>query len=251
MSAEVITVMIADADADASHKLDLQLRSIPGVEVAGIASEATLVFQLIAETVPDVIFIEVEMPGKNGFEICNELRQLNIASYIIFLSVSNHFAIRAIRCSAIDYLIKPVDTDDLTNALIRCRKFIREFQRNEKLDTILRHTNSHERIKLTTGHGFILIDPSDIIYCKADWSYTEIYLFSKQMIVVSMNIGKVEGLLNPERFRRISRSIIINLSSLVSINRKSHKCLLSFGGTQIEHNITGKHLSELESLSTF
>lgn len=250
MKPDRITALIVDGDAGARETLEFQLKSIPGVEIAGSVSDAASACQILNETTPDLIFLEVEISGENGFDLVNEIRRMKITSCVIFQNSSEKHAIRAIRIAAFDYLLKPVDHDDVKNVVARFTDHKQKGFLNEKLDKLISRLSQHEKIKLNTRHGFIMVDPSEIFYCKADWSYTEVNLSGGKKIVVSMNIGKVEELLDPTRFARISRSVMINLSALVSFDRKNHLCVISCNNTDMEFHITGGHLRKLDDTTT-
>ena len=167
-----ITVMIVDDDTKSQEVLEHHLRTIPGVEIMAIASGAVEAYKIILGQVPDVIFLDVEMPGKTGFDLVNDLYKLNIHPCIIFQTAFDKYAIEAIRNAAFDYLLKPIDREELLEALARFRSARHLVHTGEQVDRLLMNPHLPGKIKLKSKKGFILIDPDDIYYCQAEWNYT-------------------------------------------------------------------------------
>lgn len=99
--------------------------------------------------------------------------------------------------------------------------------------------NAHKKIRFNTRTGFIMIDPAEIVYCKADWSYTEIFLSGGTMHVVPINIGKVEELLNPKIFFRLNRSVILNRDAVQRVDRKRKLCTIDYNGKTVDFKLPG------------
>ncbi len=173
-----------------------------------------------------MLFLDVEMPGKTGFDLVTDLKRLNIQTCIVFQTAFDKYAIHAIKNAAFDYLLKPIDPNELREVVAKYRASKDTSILSGRIDELLSHLNQHKKMRFNTRQGFIMIDPAEIVYCQADWSYTEVYLSTGQKIVVSMNIGKVGDLLDPERFFRLNRSVIVNLESIAAVDRKSHKCVI-------------------------
>jgi len=240
MSSAKITALIVDDDKKSRELLEYYLMKIPEIEIIGSASGADEAYSMLLERVPDILFLDVEMPGKSGFDLLADLRKLSITPCIIFQTAFDKYAIEAIKNSAFDYLQKPVDRESILAALSRYRAQAKGHNLDDQIHNLLYHLDRHKKIRFNTRQGFIMIDPSEIIYCQADWSYTEIYQSNGKKEVVSMNIGKVEALLDPARFFRINRSVVINLGFLVSVDRKRHKCFLSLDGKDLELHLPVK-----------
>ncbi len=243
-----ITALIVDDDQRSREVLSLHLRSIPGINVIGAACDAGEALHMLLEKVPDILFLDVEMPGKTGFDLVADLKRLNIQTCVVFQTAFNHYAIQAIKTAAFDYLMKPIDPEELREVVAKYRTAKPHTHLAGKIDELLAHLNAHKKIRFNTRTGFIMIDPAEIVYCQADWSYTEIFLSSGTMHVVSMNIGKLEELLHPSHFFRINRSFILRIDSIVSVNRKTHQCIIKCAQDERSFKIPTGKLRELSEL---
>jgi two-component system LytT family response regulator len=165
---------------------------------------------------PGLVFLDIEMPDKTGFELLNSLPEINFD--IIFTTAYNQYAIKAIRFSALDYLLKPVDLDELKGALARVyRKHLKKEQR-ENIDMLMNNIRSSQpnfsRITLSTQDGLVILHIDEIIYCEASGTYTFFYLKNKEKIVVSKTLKEYEDLLKDHHFFRAHNSFLINLNEV-------------------------------------
>jgi len=190
----------------------------------------------------------VEMPGKSGFDFLEETKMLGLSPCVIFTTAFDHFAIPAIKAAAFDFLLKPVTQEELSIAINRYLTEYRQREKvnvEEKLNKLLSYLDPNNKIRFSTRQGFVQINPEDIIFCQADWNYTEIWLGKEKKEVVTMNLGKVEPMLSQEQFVRINRSVIINRNLLDKYNRKTRLITLSKNGDQFEFKVAvgkGKNL---------
>ncbi|HNW74255.1 MAG TPA: response regulator transcription factor [Bacteroidales bacterium] len=240
-----ITALIVDDDLRSREVLSLHLRSIAGITVIGAARDAGEALHILMDKVPDILFLDVEMPGKTGFDLVADLKRLNIQTCVVFQTAFNHYAIQAIKTAAFDYLMKPIDPDELSEVVAKYRAAKPHTHLAGKIDELMAHLKAHKKIRFNTRTGFIMIDPAEIVYCQADWSYTEIYLRNGTRHTVSMNIGKVEELLNPKIFFRLNRSVLVRIDVVVSINRKTHQCMIKCASKEISFKIPAEKLREL------
>lgn len=243
-----ITALVVDDDARSRDVLNHHLKNIPDISVIGTARGADEALSLLLEAPPDILFLDVEMPGKNGFDLVAELQRLKISTCIVFQTAYDQYAIQAIKHSAFDFLLKPIDPEELKTVVSKYRSSHKQTDLNHKIDQLMLHLDAHKKIRFNTRQGFIMIDPAEIVYCQADWSYTEIYFVNGKMHVVSMNMGKVEGLLNPAHFFRINRSVMVRIDSIVTVNRKAHQCTILYGGKEISFKIPAGNLRRLSGL---
>jgi len=148
---------------------------------------------------------------------------------IVFITAFNQFAIKAIKHAAFDYLLKPIDIDDINDTLARYR----EKQRNgikkvdkSKAELLLEHLEGFSKLKFNMRNGVLFVDPDDIIWCEASGSYTVLHLHSRKDEVVSVSLKDVEQQLHQYPFFRVSRSAIINLKYLTKIDRRNKVCIV-------------------------
>jgi len=245
MKTNKITALIVDDDAKSREVLEFHLRTIPDVEIIGSASGADEAFKMLLQRVPDILFLDVEMPVKSGFDLLTDLRKLSISPCIIFQTAFDKYMIEAIRFAAFDYLLKPIDREELQAALARHKSQVRQRNLDERIADLCRFLDRHKRIRFNTRRGFIMIDPDEVIYLKADWSYTEIRLSKEKSETVSMNIGKVEELLPHDLFVRISRSVIINRNYIEKLDRKARLITLRKKDEMFEFKVTGSMVGKV------
>ncbi len=246
MKEDKITVMIVDDDIRSQQVLEYHLRSIPEIEILAIASGAGEAYRFLLETVPDLIFLDVEMPGKTGFDLVGEIRKLGINPSIIFQTAFDKYALEAIKHAAFDYLLKPIDKEELLLALAKFKASNHKHQFEDQVARLIRHIDPNRKIRLNSKKGFILVDPDDIYYCRAEWNYTDVHYGDNQKATLSMNLRKVQELLPERSFFRISRSTIINMKYLTEVSRLDHTCTLHIHGKNIHFPITREHIAELE-----
>ncbi len=246
-SAHLLTTVVVDDETPAREMLKGLLKPHAFVSVAGEAASAEEALTLIIRHQPDVVFLDVEMPGKNGFDLVEELRRLGLFPQLVFVTAFGHYAIQAIRCAALDYLMKPVDPAELNRVLNRLISNKMNHSIPKMFDHLLSQLEKDKRIRFNTRHGFVLINPGDILYIEADWNYAELFLKNKKSHMLSMNIGSVEKLLPRGRFTRISRSLIINLDCLLKVDRKKSSCFVDFGEGAKEIVIPRSRLRMIEN----
>ena len=194
---------------------------------------------------PDLVFLDIEMPKYNGLEIVNFFDEKEINFGIIFTTAYNQYAIQAFKTSAIDYLLKPIDPEELKNTL---EKYVaKQNAWFEKINSIQQQLNKVSKIAIPDGNNLIMIEPTEILYLKADNSYTQIILQSGKKIVTSRFLKNFEESLKEHSdFFRCHKSYIINTKYMVNYSK-------SDGGTvtlenQIEIPVSIDKVDELLAL---
>ena len=175
----------------------------------------------------DVLFLDIQMPVIDGFEVVEILRKHNQHPLIIFTTVFEEYAIKAIRYAAFDYLLKPVSVDDLNEAISRLKNS-QAVHNGSKIELLLAKLNQNKKLRFYTRTGFIVINSNDIIYCEADRNYTKIHLPHDHTEVVSMNLKSLNDILTMNNFFRAGRSLIINTDYLILLDRKKKICTLKY-----------------------
>jgi len=194
---------------------------------------------------PDMIFLDIKMPGKDGFGFIQDLPQTYKVHKIVFVTAYDQFAIKAIKNQAFDYLLKPVNRKELKQCILR---FIES--RNDAPDTQrqVKTIESHEkitRIRVNTRTGTLFINPADVLYSKAEGNYTTICTGKKQYLC-SMNLGKIKELLPKNGFIRVGRSYIVNLEYITMLDRKESAITLVRNGESVTVKIPRLHLKDLD-----
>ncbi len=233
----MIKALIID---DEQHCIDrltrLLLSHSNQLEIIGTARSVEDGIKLILLTQPGLIFLDVQMKDKTGFDLLRALPEINFA--VIFTTAFEKFALQAIKFSAIDYLLKPIDTDDLNAALLKLRNEISKKLMAEKIDTLLQNTLHHnvapKKLIVPTINGFEFLEIADIVRCQSDINYTTIYLNNKQKLVVAKTLKEFEEMLSEHSFFRVHNSHLINLTYIKSYNKGKGGSVILNDGCEIE-----------------
>lgn len=238
-----VRVLIVDDEERARDLLERLISRFSGVEVCGKASSADEALEMVIAGQPDLVFLDVQMPEKNGFQLVEYLKKYMLNTPVVFVTAHAEFAIPALKVSAFDYLLKPVMMEQLNETILR---FKAEKVRRRQEKTFEKRPETPGKLKFNTRTGYVLIAPDEIIYCEADVNYTTFHLGNDNTEVVTVNLGHVEEMLST--FYRISRSILINSAFLKKADRLKRKCLLEKGTEKIWLDISPQHIRELEKL---
>jgi two-component system, LytTR family, response regulator len=193
---------------------DLQ-NNAPLVEILDTCSSAKEGILSVKKYAPDLVFLDVEMPWMNGFEMLEIIGDINFS--IIFTTAHDEFAAKAFRISAVDYLLKPIDANDLKSAVQKVEKKLVEGSSFRHIDNLLRNfrqPSMDQKIALPQREGYEFIDVSAIIYCQAEGAYTRVFISNSKPMLVSRTLGDVEELLPLEMFQRIHHSTLINIAHI-------------------------------------
>jgi two-component system LytT family response regulator len=218
----MITAIIIDDEKHCSDNLQWQLKQYcPKVEVKAICDNAEKGLEEIYNQQPQIVFLDVEMPGMNGFEMLEKLPEINFD--MIFTTAFNQYAIRAIKFGALDYLIKPIDKDELLEAVDKVIKRTNG-ESLKQLTALLSHIKKNndfslQKIALPTLHGYELVPLINIMYCESKSNYTSICLNDRRQILISKTLKDIEELLNMQPFFRAHKSFLINLQYAIRYNR--------------------------------
>jgi two-component system LytT family response regulator len=241
-----IKTIVIDDEAEACDVLSGLLKSHPEILLAGMADSVDKGLELILHEKPDLVFLDIQMPQKNGFELVSGLRSLNLHPVIVFVTAYDEYAIRAFKVSAFDYLLKPVDPEILAATIRRYHADKTSHDFNSRVDHLLQHLHHDDHIRINTRTGFLMLDPADILYAMADGNYTRIYNAVSQMELASMNLGIFHERMPAGRFVRLSRSVIVNRSHIYRVDRKKRTCELRRDGITVTLEISKGFLKELE-----
>ena len=222
-----LNAIIVDDEAKAIANLHKLLDTYcPAIKIIDTAHTAESAAELINKLKPDVIFLDISMPKINGFELLNMLRFMPL---IVFVTAYEKYALNAIKASAVDFLLKPVDIKELIKVeqkllqiqAIRANKMIENYGNVVvNLVDMLHNPGMIKKITLTDTQGYNIVDIDDIVYLEGADNYTAFHLRKKQKVVVSKTLKEYEDLLSDVGFLRIHKSSIINLFHLKNINRE-------------------------------
>jgi two-component system, LytTR family, response regulator len=190
----------------------------PEVEIVGEADSVQSGFNLLSEVHPELVFLDVELGDGTGFDLLRRLPNRNFS--VIFATAHEHYAIPAIRASASDFLLKPIDPDELVEALKRVKENQGRFS-TEALDVMLEHESGvKEKIVLRDSENIYVLNIKDLIRCEADGRHTRFYKSDcEQTILVSTNLKEYENLLSGSGFVRVHHGHLVNLAHVVRIDK--------------------------------
>jgi len=207
----MLTAIIIDDEPKGRLALRQKLKEYcPDIQLEGEAENGEEGLKLIEECRPDIVFLDIEMPRLNGFEMLLQLQRKDF--HLIFTTAYDHYAIKAIRFAAFDYLLKPVDIEELKTAV---EKILHEGQENNngrRLETLAHNLQTAlNKIAISTLEGLLFFDLNDIIHIEAQSNYTVFSFINRPRLTVSRTLKEFEELLPPEQFFRPHHSHIINL----------------------------------------
>lgn len=227
-----ITAVLVDDAPQARELLQLMLIELaPHVIILGEAENVEQAIELIHKVKPDVVFLDVNMPGKSGLQLVEELVKNNIEHNVVFTTAHNHYAIQAFRLSAIDYLLKPIQENELLEAIEKVvkEKSIKQDSKkfNSLLDNLQQNNNGTITIPVNYGYEYIVIN--DIEFIEAERAYAIIHLIDGSKKIVSKPMGYFEELLKHlNYFVKTHRSYLVNISHVSAFRKKGETGEVNF-----------------------
>jgi len=247
MSVQPQTCIIIDDEEDAREFIKHRLERYNHIGILAFCEDTEDAFEAILLHKPDILFLDIQMPQKSGFDLLEDLRKANpyICPTVVFITAYDKYAIKAIKYAAFDYLLKPISKDEFHTTILNIAANKEPLHR--KLDKYLQFTHPDNKLRINTRTGYLLINVNDIIYCTADANYTNIILGKNKMEVATMNLGKTTKLLqsNPQ-FKRIGRSLLINTNYLYKVDRVKKVCVLEKEGSSFKVGLPDKYLGAIQ-----
>lgn len=218
----MIRALIIDDEASARDGLKRIVKQYcPEITIVGTGENVKEAIYLINQHAPDLVFLDIEMPNGNGFTLFDTFKSPQFET--IFITAYEEYAIKAFRVAALDYLTKPVDYRQLRDSIDKLNNKRKIELKEQRIELLIKNITNKplefNKIVLPDYNGFTLVDISDILYCKADGSYTEVYLIDGKVITTSRLLKAFEELLPNETFFRIHRSYLVNLNLIKRFNK--------------------------------
>lgn len=238
-----MNAIIIDDELNSRQTLKLLLAQLcPQVKVVGEADHADAGIALLHKTNPDIVFLDIEMPGKNGFELLADVQAY--AFDLIFTTAYHEHAVKAFRFSALDYLLKPIDPDELVSAVAKCGQKKAPKEGTQQLDVLkemwqqLQAKNNSEplqqKIALSNQDGIHIVTINDIVWCEALGSYTKFHFLNKSHMLVSKIIKEYEEMLHEYNFIRVHNTFLVNANYIVKYIKGDGGQLIMNDGSEIE-----------------
>ncbi len=238
------SVLIVDDETEARLLLKALLAEIGNVTVIAEAKHSEEALYLTIEYLPDLIFLDINMPGKSGLNLTQLMKKRNLDIPVVLVSAFREYALEAIRSGVYDFLLKPVSREDLKKTVEKYKrkkdqsltgKFI------EALDSIKEET----KIRINSRYSYILVEPDEIVYCSSEEGYTNIYLVNGKAEVSNSTLLQIEDILSNFHFFRLGRSLLVNLKYIRQIDKKSNTCKLLANGSSWEVNASKNAIKEI------
>lgn len=232
------TIIVDDEEFARSSLYFLLQENCPNINICGIAKSVNEARTLLQNHNIDLIFLDIAMPGENGFSLIPQVQEANAT--VIFTTAYDQYALKAIKANAIDYLLKPINIDELKEAVQKAEKHLANrldgahthlFYQN--LETTLEQTNI-QRITLPGGQSHRIIEVEDIVHIDADSNYSIFHFNSDEKITVSKVLKEYEEILPNDKFVRVHKSSIVNLKYVKEYAHKNNGLILLLSnGTSI------------------
>lgn len=239
-----IKAIIIDDERHSCDALKILLeKCCPQIQVAAICYSANEGIKKITELKPDLIFLDIEMPYMNGFQMLEQLPTIDFE--IIFTTSYDQYAITAFKFSALDYLLKPVDREELEKAVQKISKKINPAI-SQQLEILLQKINQPtvpmQRIALPTMQGLEFVSVDSIIHCSSSNNYTEFFLKDKKKLLVSRTLKEAEEMLTDHAFLRVHHSHIVNLNAITRYVKGEGGYLVMADGSSVDVSRSRKEL---------
>lgn len=207
------TVVIDDNQEIRKKNCNLIKSNCHNISIIGQADSVESGIKIIKQLAPDIVFLDVEMPDGTGFDLLQKLKPINFK--VIFITGYEDFAIKAFRFSAIDYLLKPLNAQDLTEAVTKAEESLSKEIFDMKLNNLfsnLERPKNLQKLILKTSDKIYSVNIQDIVNCESDKNYTTFNFINAPKLVVSTNLKEYENLLSPYNFFRTHQSHLINIA---------------------------------------
>ncbi len=200
----------------------------PQAEVIGEADSVKTGKQMIKELQPELVFLDIQMPDGTGFDLLSALESINFSFVVV--TAFEQYAIKAIKFSAIDYLLKPVNTHEVIRSVEKAALSHPDEQHNRiKLDNFLNRNKSEPRVVLKTQDSIYSVKVNELIRCESDKNYSTVFLENGKSLILSRTLKDMESLLSEEGFFRVHQSHLINLRKVEYFEKSSAMIFLSDG----------------------
>jgi len=211
----MLKALIVDDEPKARENLQILLHDfVEGVAVVGLCENIAEATEAVRLHSPDVVFLDIQLQRETGFDLLTKLKEINFE--VIFTTAYTEYAIKAFKFSAIDYLLKPIDIEELRKAVGRVEKRVSNNMTGrltQLVQNLKQGSNENYKIALPTLDGLVFVKISDILYCEASSNYTQIFT-AEEKYLVSKTLKEYDDLLSDHNFFRIHNSYLININSI-------------------------------------
>jgi two-component system LytT family response regulator len=231
----MIKAVIVDDELNCVEMLEWLIKTYcPVVNVVALCTSGEKGIEAILKHRPDVVFLDIEMPRMNGFDMLEKFD--NLFFDVVFTTAYNKFAIKAFRYSALNYLLKPVDPEDLQGTIKKLEEkktSVGKDQLNLLLENMKNLSNPVQRIALSTGDGLIFVNTADIMYCQAESNYTNVVMAKGNKVLIAKTLKDIDETLSGKDFFRVHNSYLVNINHIKKFVRGDGGYILMNDDTHI------------------
>ena len=247
----IIRTVIIDENSASIDDLKYKLAKFQIVNVVGDATTGCSGIRLVQKKFPDLVFLNVEMPGRSGFDLIGQLKlQQAKIPFVIFVTIHPEFTLQALRTGAIDYLLKPVDENELQQAVLRAADEIHKNSHLLKIDHLLEYISKYKQLFLPSSTGYKTVNIQDIIFLQKNTvsGKVEVLFGEDDFLTLPSNysMAKLAEILPRIDFFQIKRDVIINLKYLKEIEVFTKTCILEKGAYRINLEMSRRSLKEFK-----
>ncbi len=238
----MIKAVIIDDEAESRNVISNIVKNYgTDIEIAGEADNVASGVKLIKKTNPDLVFLDVQMPDGTGFTLLEKFAKITFQ--VIFVTAYEQYAIKAIKFSAIDYILKPIDPQLLIEAVEKVKKLSPEKnQAFERINNLLKNSKNISKIALPTLNGYRFVKVQYIVRCESDNNYTIFYLQTNEKIIVTRTLKEYEEMLKNDSFVRVHQSHLINLNHVEQYIKGDGGTAVMSDGSEVEISRRKKEL---------
>jgi len=248
MDQTTISAIIIDDEPNAINLLEMYLRQFPFIEIIGKETVAEKGLKLVKETLPELVFLDIDMPDMNGLIVADQIQTDNFYSEIVFTTAHQHYAYDALEIKPLDFLTKPFCIADLTMVIEKYKAKAEKKRHEKKLDIFINSQASAPKIKLPTTKGLLFLDIKNIVIMRSNMSNCDVYMNDGTIETVTRNLFKVTKILNSPSLFQTSRSACINLNYLQRIDKKNLKFFIGYDQILLEEPVSKDRMLHFEKM---
>jgi two-component system LytT family response regulator len=209
----MLKAVLIDDEPNCLKMLEWELQNAcPNVQIAALCESGKDGLRAIQSHRPDLVFLDVDMPYMNGFEMLELLPDINFE--VVFTTAHDEYAVKAFKINALDYLLKPIDEEELKSAIEKAEEKKRNYRSLDTKPNNDPRENVIRKVALPTFEGLVFVEVGQIIYCQSDNNYTKIFLKSEKDLFISKTLKEIEELLGNYFFFRVHNSFLVNLNEI-------------------------------------
>lgn len=213
----ITAVIVEDEQGNRENLLRMIKEYCPQIQISAMCGSVEEAQTILSDTRPDILFLDICLGQDTGFSLLESLSDVSFE--VIFVTAYDKYAIQAIRFSALDYLLKPIDPEDLIRAVDKAIRIILQKQENLRMQNLLSNVKAidkQKRIALSVADKIEFVEVRSIVRCEAESNYTTFFLKSGEKLIVSRTLKEYEDLLTPYNFLRVHQSHLINMEEIKS-----------------------------------